>query len=459
MVADPTIHFFRGPTGHQVAYARHGSGPPLVFSAWWVSHVEEDWSQDAFRHFFERLGKHFTVYRYDRPGTGLSDRERNRVDPVDEVKTLAALIDHLDLERLSLFGLTCAVPPALDFAVRQPERVDKLVLFGSYVVGANVAPPDIRDAVSQIVKAHWGMGAKLLTDLFDPGLDTESRKAMSRVHRRSASSEMAEQLLQLTFRTDVTDLAGDVSAPALVLHRKDDRTIPFSAGREMAAALPNATFQPLEGSAHVPWAGDTDAAVDAMLRFFEVDESSSASIPSSAGGLYSLVPSGDVWMLTFDGETVPLKNARGLGDLAVLLAHAGQEISADTLWTGGEVEGPLATTDDPMLDEEALAAYRSRLRAIDDELAEAEGLRADALRDERDAIARELKGAIGLGGRRRELDVSSERARKAVTARIRATLEKISQAHPAAGLHLNQSVTTGTFCSYQASAEISWKLG
>lgn len=456
MGVDPTIRFLRGPTGHQVAYAQHGEGPPLVFSAWWVSHVEEDWNQDGFRHFFERLGRHFTVFRYDRPGTGLSDRERERVDPADEVATLAAVIDHLDADRLSLFGLTCACPPALEFAVRNPERVEKLILFGSYVRGVEVAPANVREAIGQIVQAHWGMGAKLLTDLFDPELDAEGRKAMSRVQRKSASNAMAAELLQLTFETDVTDVAGHVQAPALVLHRKDDRTIPFAAGRQMAAALPNASFQPLDGSAHVPWAGDVDAAVDAILRFLGAEETTAPA--ATSGPRYGLVRAGDVWALTFDGEAVHLKNARGLADLAVLLAHPNQDVPADVLWTGGEADGPLALAEDPMLDDEALAAYRSRLREVEAELAEAGGARVDELRDERDAIARELRGALGLGGRRRELDVSSERARKAVTARIRASLEKISQALPAAGVHLNSSVQTGTFCSYQALDGIAWEV-
>ncbi len=456
---DPTIRFFKGPTGHRVAYAEHGTGPALVCSAWWVSHLEEDWKQEGFRKFFEGLGEHFTVYRYDRAGSGLSDRERERVEPADEVATLAALIDHLALERLSLFGLTCACPPALDFAARQPERVDKLILFGSYLRGPEVAPPNVQEALSQIVRVHWGMGAKLLTDLLDPDVDGSERKEMCRVQRMSASSEMAALLLKLTFESDVSELAPSVRTPALVLHRKGDRTIPFAAGREMAATLPNATFQPLEGSAHVPWAGDVDAALEAMLRFFDHTSSSPPPTPTeqTASGC-ALHRTGDVWMLTFDGVSVHLKHARGLSDLATLLTNPSQDIPADSLWTGDDTAGPLAQTDDPILDHTALQTYRERLRALEDELASTDGPRADALLDEREALSRELRAALGLGGRRRELDSSSERARKAVTARLRASIEKISQALPAAGAHLTTTITTGTFCSYRPPEGMHWDV-
>ena len=77
MPGAPQVRFFDDPAGHRVAYASHGSGPPLVFTAWWVSHVENDWEHPGYRAFFEALGRYHQVIRYDRPGAGLSDRDRN----------------------------------------------------------------------------------------------------------------------------------------------------------------------------------------------------------------------------------------------------------------------------------------------------------------------------------------------------------------------------------------------
>lgn len=454
MPAEPAIRFFEGPTGHRVAYAVHGDGPVLVCSAWWVSHLEEDWAQPAFRTLFQGLGQHFTVVRYDRPGAGLSDRERERIDPEDETATLAALIERVGARRLSLFGLTCAIPPALEFAAAHPERVDRLVLFGGYVKGGEVAPPPLQKAMTELVSAHWGMGAKMITDLFDPALDAEGREAMSRLQRLAASKQMAAALLGLTFATDVSDTAARVNTPALVLHRKGDRAIPFAAGRELAAALPNATFQPLAGDGHVPWAGDVDAALSAMLDFL----APKAKPPSTQEAGYTLARAGDVWTLTFGARTVHLKHSRGLSDLAVLLANPNRPVHVGTMWSGAATAAELGQTDDPVLDDEALHAYRARLRELEQQLVDAEGSRARSLREERDALSRELRAAVGLGGRKRDLDPTSERARKAVASRLRACLQKVAEASPAAGAHLKKCVTTGTYCCYQAPEGVCWQV-
>jgi pimeloyl-ACP methyl ester carboxylesterase len=450
---EPTIRFFKGPTGHRVGYATHGSGPPLVCSAWWVSHLEEDWKHLGFRRFFGGLGEHFTVYRYDRPGAGLSDRERESVSLDDEAATLRALCDHAELERLSLFGLTCAVPPALLLAASQPKRIDKMVFFGAYLRGADVAPKPVREAVTALVRASWGLGTTMITDLFDPNLDAEGRQALSDNQRASASKDMAAKLLQLTFETDISEQAPKVNIPALVLHRKDDRAIPFAAGRELAATLPNATFQPLDGAEHVPWLGDVDAARDAVLTFLGVRDEAPRQTNAPT---HALVRAGEIWTLTYEGESVHLKHARGLSDLAVLLASPGQEVHCGTLWSCAETAQALGQAEDPMLDEEALGAYRQRLRELEAELDGHTGARAATLRRERDALASELRAAVGLGGRKRALDATSERARKAVSARLRACIRKIAEALPKAGVHLGKRVITGVYCSYEPAERMRW---
>lgn len=155
----PIVRFFRKTGGEQLAYAVHGAGPHLVCPAWWVSHVEEDWQNPGFRALFGGLAQRFTIIRYDRPGAGLSDRCRAVVDLEGEVDSLAQLVDHLQLERFSLLAVSCAGPVTLTYASAHPERVDRLVFFGSFVNGRDVGPPPIRDALQGLVRAHWGMGS------------------------------------------------------------------------------------------------------------------------------------------------------------------------------------------------------------------------------------------------------------------------------------------------------------
>ncbi|MCV6605572.1 MAG: alpha/beta hydrolase, partial [Porticoccaceae bacterium] len=127
--AQPAIHFFTDNHGHNVAYGVHGrepgSAPWLVCPAWWVSHLELDWQSEAFQAFFNALGQHFTVVRFDRPGTGLSDRQRQQFDLRSEADTLASLIEHLEIDRCTLLANSCAGPPAIVYSAENPERVSK----------------------------------------------------------------------------------------------------------------------------------------------------------------------------------------------------------------------------------------------------------------------------------------------------------------------------------------------
>jgi hypothetical protein len=169
----------------------------------------------------------------------------------------------------------------------------------------------------------------------------------------------------------------------------------------------------------------------------------------------------DVWTLGFDGEVVQMPDAKGLRDIARLLATPGLEVPAAVLV--GEPAGAEATMGaDPVLDDAARRSYRRRL----DELAAAtsaaeaagDAERSDRLRAEREELVEALSAAYGLGGRSRRLGDGAERARKAVTARIRDTLGRIERRHPPLGRHLRESIVTGTACCYRPSRDVRWSL-
>jgi tetratricopeptide (TPR) repeat protein len=170
------------------------------------------------------------------------------------------------------------------------------------------------------------------------------------------------------------------------------------------------------------------------------------------------------WTLAYDGVSVQLPDAKGLHDIAALLASPGRSVPAVVLAAGGGAEGiaALRLGADAVLDERARLELRTRLDELDRELLEAEERddpeRAARVGDERDALVRELAAATGLGGRSRRLGDPSERARKAVTARIRDAIARIDARHPALGAHLEESIVTGTLCSYTPSTPTAWQL-
>src|SRR3954447_22003676 len=247
----------------RVAYEVRGSGPPLVAPAWWVSHLELDWQSASFRRFWEGAADGYTLIRYDRLGVGMSDRTLQNSDLTvdEEVATLRTLLDELELERVSLIGGSCGSCTAIAFAAMYPERVERLVLYGSYTDGAQITAPGVGDAIISAVRAHWGLGARLLSDIFLGGADSAEQERFAGLQRDAATAETAAALLGFVYRLDVRAFLPLVHSPALVVHRRDDRAVPFRLGREVAAAIPGATFVPAQGSAHFPWHGDVDSVV------------------------------------------------------------------------------------------------------------------------------------------------------------------------------------------------------
>jgi pimeloyl-ACP methyl ester carboxylesterase/DNA-binding CsgD family transcriptional regulator len=256
------LHF----AGRRVAYAVTGDGPPLVAPAWWVSHLEFDWADREFRELWETVCTGYTLVRYDRLGVGMSDRDLRDEDLTldGEVALLGAVLDELALENAVLVSGSSGGCAAIAFAARFPERVQRLLLYGAYADGTSIAAPEVREAIIATVRSHWGLGSRMLADIFLGDTDSGAQERLARHQRAAASPETAAALLELIYRNDVRGELDRVRAPTLVVHRRGDRAIPYSHGRELAAAIPGATLVPLTGNAHLPWAGDTQSVARAM---------------------------------------------------------------------------------------------------------------------------------------------------------------------------------------------------
>src|SRR3954466_2138405 len=259
--------------GRTVAYSVVGDGPPLVAPAWWVSHLELDWQDRAFRAFWESVGAGHTMVRYDRPGVGLSDRDvaAEELTLDSEVDLLGAVLDDLALDKVVLVGGSSGGCAAIAFAARFPERVSSLLLYGAYADGSSITSPEVRDAVVSAVRSHWGLGSRLLADIFLGEADSVERERLARYQRAAASPEIAAALLELIYRNDVRADLERVRVPTLVVHRRGDRAIPYHLGRELAAAIADATLIPLDGNAHFPWAGDWRSVARALRSFLSTE--------------------------------------------------------------------------------------------------------------------------------------------------------------------------------------------
>ncbi|MDQ2698194.1 MAG: alpha/beta fold hydrolase [Actinomycetota bacterium] len=293
--------------GRSIAWSAVGSGPPLVVGGWWSSHLEFDWRNARFRRFVGRLARHRTVIRYDRPGEGLSDRTPVQAGSLDEeLAILEAVADEASPAsgELDLFGASSGGGVASLFAARHPQRVARLVLYGTFARGIELAPPAAREAMLGIIAQHWGLGSRVLADLFLPDATAEERTEFAEFQRRSASREVALASLRAVYALDATGHLGDVLAPTLVMHRRHDRAIPFALGKDVASRIRNGRFVALEGVDHFPWRGDADAVVRETLAFFGVTPEASTTPAGAASGPAHLTErEREVLRLVARGET------------------------------------------------------------------------------------------------------------------------------------------------------------
>lgn len=261
--SDPSWHqdirFCTTVDGLQIAYASVGQGPPVVKTSNWLNHLEFDWESPVWAHVFRALADGRTLIRYDARGNGLSDWHVDDFSIEAQVGDLEAVIDAVGLDRFPLLGISqgCAVSAA--YAARHPERVTRLVLLGGYARGWRKARSKDKilenEAMMVLMKKGWGKDnpayRQMFSSLFMPNAPPENHIWFNDLQRMTTSAENAVRLYSDLGDIDIRALLPSVRAPALVLHARRDTRVPFNAGRELAAGLPDARFVALETSNHL----------------------------------------------------------------------------------------------------------------------------------------------------------------------------------------------------------------
>jgi pimeloyl-ACP methyl ester carboxylesterase/DNA-binding winged helix-turn-helix (wHTH) protein len=255
------ILFCRAHDGVRIAYGKSGDpgAPPLVKPANWLTHLEFDWNSPVWRHWLTEMGRGHTLIRYDERGCGLSDHDAPDLSFESWVRDLEAVVDAERLERFSVLGISQGCAVAIAYAVRHPERVDKLVLYGGYGVGRSLrsmSPQEEleRNLLQNLIRVGWGRDNPAFRQVFGTLFLPEGTPEQHQWFDDLAKTMPMENALRVRQTTDVIDVrreAAEVRAPTLVLHARGDGMIPFEIGRQMAALIPGARFVPLESRNHV----------------------------------------------------------------------------------------------------------------------------------------------------------------------------------------------------------------
>ncbi|HEX5478327.1 MAG TPA: alpha/beta fold hydrolase [Dehalococcoidia bacterium] len=254
------IRFCRAVDGLRIAYTTTGSGPPLVKAANWLSHLEYDHRSPIWRHWIAELSRDHMLVRYDERGCGLSEWDVEEFSLDAWVRDLETVVDTLELDRFPLLGISQGGPVAITYAVRHPERVSHLILYGTYAQGRVARAKtqgeiDEHYALNTLIRRWWGRNdtkfRQIFAERFIPGASEEQTRWFDDLCRVSASPANAASFREAFGMLDVTGIVSQVAVPTLVLHVTDDQSIPVTAGRTLASLIPGARFAELEGRNHI----------------------------------------------------------------------------------------------------------------------------------------------------------------------------------------------------------------
>ena len=253
------IRYCTTSDGVRLAYATTGSGPPLVKASNWLTHLDFEWGSPIWRHWYAELSRHHRLVRYDERGNGMSQRDVDDVSFDTWVRDLETVVDAAGLDRFPLLGISRGGSIAIAYAVKHPERVTQLVLYGAFAAGLNRygTPQELeaRHALTSLMRLGWGLNnpafCKTFTCRFIPEATPEHEAWFDELQRVSTSPENAARLMQIDDDIDVRPLLSRVRTPTLVIHCDREQAVVPERGQELAAAIPGARYVSLPSANHL----------------------------------------------------------------------------------------------------------------------------------------------------------------------------------------------------------------
>ncbi|MET0987222.1 MAG: alpha/beta fold hydrolase [Steroidobacteraceae bacterium] len=255
-----SIRYLKTTDGVQLAWAAMGSGAPLIKAANWLTHLQYDLESPVWQHWIRFFAQHFHFTRYDERGCGMTQWEVPDVSLPRWIDDLEAVASVAQPEgSMTLLGISQGAATCIGYAVRHPERVSHLILYGGYATGWSLRGDEegLRRyrAIVELIRVGWGTDnvafRQVFTSRFAPGASAEQLDWFNDLCKRTTTPEIAAHLMLARSEVDVRDLLHQVRVPTLVIHAVGDNVTPISASHELAAAIPNAEFVQLESRNHV----------------------------------------------------------------------------------------------------------------------------------------------------------------------------------------------------------------
>lgn len=255
-----SIRYLKTADGLQLAWATMGKGAPLIKAASWLTHLQYDLESPVWNHWIRFFASHFRFTRYDERGCGMTQWRVPEVSVprwIDDLEAVAAASEPQG--SMAVLGISQGAAIGIGYAVRHPERVSHLILYGGYATGwaRRGDEEGLRryQAIVELIRLGWGTDnvafRQIFTSRFVPDASAEQLEWFNELCRKTTTPEVAAHLMLARSEVDVRDLLSQVRVPTLVVHAADDNVTPISASRELASGIPNAEFVQLESRNHV----------------------------------------------------------------------------------------------------------------------------------------------------------------------------------------------------------------
>jgi pimeloyl-ACP methyl ester carboxylesterase/DNA-binding CsgD family transcriptional regulator len=274
------IRFCRAADGTRLAYAVHGSGPPLVVVSCWLSHLQHDWQSPVWRHFLDELGTIATVIRYDERGFGMSDWAVDDFSLAARVGDLEAVLSSVGHERFALLGMSGGSAVALAYAAAHADRVSMLVLYGTVCGEPSTFSPDglaEEETYRSMIRVGWAKEdptfRRVFTSKFIPDASEPQLAWFDDLQRMSTSPENAVASRIARQEVDLIDEIPTIRTPTIVLQAVGDRSTTFDNAVTVSSAIPGARLVALDSRNHILLADEPAWRVfmDEVTTFLEPD--------------------------------------------------------------------------------------------------------------------------------------------------------------------------------------------
>jgi pimeloyl-ACP methyl ester carboxylesterase/DNA-binding CsgD family transcriptional regulator len=254
------IHYVTSPDGTRLAWAESGAGAVLVKAANWLTHLEYEWESPLWKHWMQFFSAHFRFVRHDERGCGMSEWNDRQLVVETWTDDLEAIIDAArPADPVTLLGISQGSVACITYAIRHPERVARLILYGGYARGALRRGTPLRErayrAMVDLARSDWGNDnptfRQVFTSRFIPGGSPEQLQWFNELCLKTTTAEIAARLLEARAVMDITSALPEVRTPTLVIHARGDEVVPVAEGRLLASGIPGAHFVELDSRNHV----------------------------------------------------------------------------------------------------------------------------------------------------------------------------------------------------------------